>query len=44
LKPTWTSRRPAATSASTIRRQASWVVASGFSQNTGLPAAMQAST
>ena len=27
-----------------IRRQASWVVASGFSQNTGLPASIAAST
>ena len=27
-----------------IRRHASWVVASGFSQNTGLPAAIAAST
>ena len=44
MKPTWTSRRPAAISASMIRRQASSVVASGFSQNTGLPAAIAAST
>ncbi len=44
MKPTWTSRRPTATSASRIRRQASWLVASGFSQKTGLPAARQAST
>ena len=34
----------APTSASTIRRQASCVVASGFSQNTGLPAAIDART
>ena len=39
-----TSRRPAATSASTMRSQASRVVASGFSQKTCLPASMQAST
>ena len=44
MKPTITSRLPLATSASTIRRQASCVVASGFSQNTGLPASMAAST
>ena len=40
MKPTMTSRLPAATSASRIRSQASRVVASGFSQNTCLPAAM----
>ena len=40
MKPTITSRRPAATSASRIRSQASRVVASGFSQKTCLPAAM----
>src|SRR3954471_21634320 len=44
MKPTITMRRPAATSASRIRSQASRVVASGFSQNTCLPAAMPAST
>jgi hypothetical protein len=44
MKPTITSRRPLATSASTIRRQASCVVASGFSQNTGFPASIDAST
>ena len=41
MKPTMTSRRPAATSASMIRSQASRVVASGFSQKTCLPAAMR---
>ncbi len=44
MKPSVTSRRPAATSASITRRHASAVVASGFSHSTGLPAAMQAST
>ena len=44
MKPTITSRRPKAISASRIRRQASWVVASGFSQKTGLPASMAART
>ena len=44
MNPTCTSRRPAASSASTIRSQAPRVVASGFSQNTCLPAAMAAST
>src|SRR5580704_3140979 len=44
MKPTWTSRRPAAISASMIRRQASLVGASGFSQNTGLPASIAATT
>src|SRR5690349_2633527 len=44
MKPTETSRRPAATSASRMRSQASRVVASGFSQNTCLPAAIPAST
>ena len=44
MNPTMTSRRPAATSASRIRSQASRVVASGFSQNTCLPAAIPAST
>src|ERR1700754_1222210 len=44
MKPTMTIRRPAATSASTIRAQASSVVASGFSQKTCLPASMQART
>src|SRR4029077_20992091 len=42
MKPTWTSRRPAAISASMIRWQASRDGASGFSQNTGLPAAIAA--
>src|SRR5882724_6026849 len=44
MYPTCTSRLPYATSASTTRSAASWVVASGFSQKTGLPAAMDAST
>src|SRR6476661_6048762 len=44
MYPTWTSRRPKATSASMIRRHAFWLVASGFSQNTGLPAPIAAST
>src|SRR3954470_9818561 len=44
MKPTWTRRRPAACSASTIRRQSSASVARGFSQKTGLPAAIAAST
>src|SRR3954452_1079676 len=44
MKPTMTILRPAATSASRIRSHASCVVASGFSQNTCLPAAMLAST
>ncbi len=44
MNPTCTRRRPAATSASTIRRHASGVGASGFSQNTGLPAPIVAST
>ena len=44
MKPTVTSRRPAATSASMTCRHASAVVASGFSHSTGLPAAMHAST
>src|SRR5215211_5060064 len=44
MKPTCTSRRPKATSASTTRRPASPVVASGFSHRTGLPAARQART
>src|SRR6202000_2169075 len=38
------SRRPPAASAPSTRSQASRVVASGFSQNTGLPAAIAAST
>ena len=44
MKPTWTSRLPWATSASMMFRQASVVVASGFSQKTGLPAAIEART
>src|SRR5437764_3937756 len=44
MKPTWTRRLPCFTSASTMRRQPAAVVASGFSQNTGFPAAMWAST
>ena len=44
MKPTWTSLRPEAISASMIRRQASLVGASGFSQNTGLPAPIAATT
>ena len=36
MKPTWTSRLPWATSASTMRRAPSAVVASGFSQKQGL--------
>jgi hypothetical protein len=44
MKPTCTSRRPAAASASMMARQARSVVARGFSQKTGLPAAMPAST
>src|SRR5690606_4880207 len=41
---TWTRRRPDACSASMIFMQSSAVVASGFSQNTGLRAATAAST
>jgi hypothetical protein len=37
MYPTCTRRRPNPTSASMIRRHASWVVARGFSQKTGLP-------
>src|SRR6267378_3873818 len=44
MKPTWTRRLPYFTSASTMRRQPAAVVASGFSQKTGFPAAMEAST
>src|SRR4051794_18403885 len=44
MKPTWTKRRPAPTSASMMRWQACVVVASGFSQKTGLPAAIDART
>jgi len=44
MKPTMTCRLPVATSASRIRWHASRVVASGFSQNTCLPAAMEART
>src|SRR6188472_2040768 len=44
MKPTCTSRWPVAASASMIRRQASVVVANGFSQKTGLPAAIEATT
>src|SRR6266508_371988 len=42
MNPTWTSRSGRAASASSTRRQASVSSASGFSQITGLPAAMQA--
>jgi hypothetical protein len=42
MNPTWISRRPLATSASSTRRQASMVGASGFSHSTGLSAARQA--
>jgi hypothetical protein len=44
MKPTCTSRRPTAASASTTRRAASAVLASGFSHSTGLPAARHART
>ena len=44
MKPTWTSRRPAATSAFMIASPSACVVASGFSQNTGLPASIAVST
>src|SRR5512141_76744 len=44
MKPTCTSLLPCATSASMMFLQASVVVASGFSQKTGLPAATAAST
>ena len=44
MKPTCTSRLPRAASASTMRFAPSAVVASGFSQKQGLPAAMAAST
>src|SRR6476620_497931 len=44
MKPTCTSRLPCATSASIMFRQASGVVARGFSQNTGLPATIEATT
>jgi len=40
MKPVWTNRRPCAVSASTILTQSSAVVASGFSQKTGFPAAI----
>ena len=42
MKPTWTRRRPNATSASITRSAAASEVTIGFSQKTGLPAAMQA--
>ena len=42
MKPTWTRRRPKATSASITRSAAASEVTSGFSQKTGLAAAMQA--
>src|SRR3954447_7675355 len=42
MKPTWTSRCPAAVSASRTRRAAANESASGFSQSTGLPTSMQA--
>src|SRR3954453_4443457 len=44
MKPTCSSRLPCATSASTMLRQACVDVASGFSQNTGFPAAIDART
>jgi len=44
MNPTCTRRRPKATSASMIAEQSGAVVASGFSQNTGLPALIAAST
>src|SRR5215213_8613008 len=44
MKPTCTRRRPEAVSSAMIRRQASCVVANGFSQKTGVSAAMAAST
>src|SRR3979490_2380396 len=44
MQPTWTRRLPCFTSAPTMGRQPAAVVASGFSQNTGFPAAMEAST
>src|SRR3954468_15393147 len=44
MKPTWTRRRPVAASARTTLRASPAVVASGFSHNTGLPAARQART
>src|SRR4051794_8593834 len=44
MNPTCTSRLPCAASASMMFRHASGVVASGFSQNTGLPAAIAATT
>ena len=43
MKPTVTSRRPSAASASTTRSDASASTASGFSHSTGLPASRQAS-
>ena len=44
MKPTCTRRRPRSTSARTMVQQASSVVASGFSQKTGLPARIAAVT
>src|SRR6267143_3712814 len=44
MKPTWTRRLPCFISASTMRMQPAAVVARGFSQNTGFPTAMEAST
>src|SRR5918996_3606463 len=44
MKPTMTRRFPAATSASTMRSQASRGVGRGFSQKPCLPASMLAST
>ncbi len=42
MNPTWISRLGLAASASSTRRQASMVGASGFSHSTGLSAARQA--
>lgn len=44
MNPTCTSLRPLAASASTMRFAPAAVVASGFSQKHGLPAAIAAST
>ncbi|MEE6288846.1 hypothetical protein V2J52_14430 [Georgenia sp. MJ173] len=43
MKPTVTSRRPAATSAATTRADSAGPVPSGFSHSTGLPATIAAS-
>ena len=44
MNPTCTSRRPKAASVSRIAEQSASVVASGFSQKTGFPALIAAST